>query len=141
MGRKIPQHKKLERTYIVTGRNEALERQCSCCRYCYEPITSDTVTADHRVSRKQGGSNLKHNIDAVCKPCNQAKGCMTEGQFLKVIKNPPLGSHVSILLTFARRKIWIKTHKTCKNISNVVGMVYDTPVGKICKSGNKKNAT
>lgn len=140
MSRRIPTHKKLERTFIVNGRNEALDRQSSCCRYCYEPLTKKNVTADHRVPVVQGGSNLKHNIDALCRPCNMAKDHMSEAQFLKIIKNPPSGSTIYILLTFARRKIWIKTHKACKNISNIVGLEYDTPIGKIGKAASHERS-
>lgn len=119
----------MERDFIKAGRNEALVRQSGCCKYCFEPLTATTATAEHRVARSNRGSNLKHNIDAACQPCNRLKGSMTAGQFLKAIKNP--GVRWEFLLAQSRRRIWLRMHRACRNIGRAVGMEVKLPIGPI----------
>lgn len=112
---------KREHDLIKAGRKEALEAQNGFCRYCYAPISEEEATADHRIPRSKGGSNLAHNIDALCSPCNNAKGHMNPGIFLKEIKNPSPGSPLPLLLSWSRRKIWLKTHRACRYIGEMAG--------------------
>lgn len=121
--------KQIQNDIVRRGRNAALVVQSGCCKYCFEPLTEKTVTAEHRVPRSQGGSNLAHNIDAACLRCNRLKGTATAGAFLKAIKSPAVGADLELLLAHARRKIWLKTHRSCRAIGRAVGMAVVSPVG------------
>ena len=113
--------KRLERQYITAGRADAARRQADCCKYCFEPFNVSAATADHRQARNKGGSNLSHNIDAVCASCNLLKGSMTPGAFAKIIKRPPPGSELGLLMAWSRRRLWLATHRACRNILRAVG--------------------
>lgn len=125
----MPSAKQIERNIIKRGRDAALSAQSGCCKYCFEPLTAATATAEHRVARSAGGSNLAHNIDAACLRCNRLKGTATAGAFLKAIKFPTIGADLELLLANARRKIWLKTHRSCRAIGRAVGMAVSSPVG------------
>lgn len=101
-------------------RVEAWIEQRGKCGYCHEPITRAAATADHRHPIIRGGSTTRHNIKAACDPCNKAKGNMTEGEFLKAIKNPQPGSSIHIWLAWSRRRIWLATERVCKRIERMV---------------------
>lgn len=121
--------KQIEQEIIRRGRGAALAAQSGCCKYCFEPLTEKTVTAEHRVPRSMGGSNLAHNIDAACLRCNRLKGLSSPGEFLKAIKFPTVASELELLLAHSRRKIWLKTHRSCRAIGRAVGMQVASPVG------------
>lgn len=56
------------------------------CLYCYQPLTENTVTVDHRKPLSKGGSNWIANLAPACKSCNSGKqdkdnyGRRNEGQ-------------------------------------------------------------
>lgn len=112
---------KLEHTFIKKARDEALKNQNGFCFYCYEPLTKETATADHKIPKSQGGSNLDFNINALCSACNNAKGHMSHSVFLREIKNPSPNCPLSLLLSWSRRKIWLKTHRSRRYIGEFVG--------------------
>lgn len=114
--------KRLERQYIANGRANAATRQAGCCKYCFEPFNVSPATADHRTARSKGGSNLPHNIDAVCEACNTLKGDMSAGAYSKAIKQPSSGASLDLQLAHSRRRLWLKTHRACRNILRFVGL-------------------
>ena len=120
--------KRMERGFITRSRASASASQAHCCKYCFEPFSVSPATAEHRVPRSKGGSNLEHNIDAACKRCNTLKGSMTAGQFVKAIKTP--AGSLEMLLAYARRRIWLKTHRASRAIGRAAGFVPVTPIGR-----------
>lgn len=119
---------RIEREFITKGRATASARQSNCCKYCFEPFTVSPATAEHRVPRSKGGSNLEHNIDAACGRCNKLKGSMTAGQFVAAIKSG--GGTLEMMLAWSRRRIWIRTHRACRDIGRAVGFVVEGPIGR-----------
>lgn len=120
---------KIERSIIARGRAEAVEKQAHCCKYCFEPFSVSPATAEHRVPRSKGGSNLPHNIDAACSRCNSLKGSLTSGQFLKMIKRVDGITEMEHMMAYSRRRIWLTAHRACRNIGRSVGMLVDGPLG------------
>lgn len=118
----------MRKEFIAKGRSAAATRQGGCCKYCFEPFAVSPATAEHRVPRSKGGSNLAHNIDAACARCNKLKAAMTVGEFLKRIKHPDGGS-VELLLAASRRRIWLRTHRARRRIGQFVGIELDLPIG------------
>ncbi|WP_257183522.1 type II CRISPR RNA-guided endonuclease Cas9 [Corynebacterium cystitidis] len=56
-------------------RFQSVQRQNCCCAYCGKTITYDTADMDHIVPQAgPGSSNIRENLLAVCRSCNQAKG-------------------------------------------------------------------
>lgn len=47
------------------------------CRYCF---STDNLTYDHKVPIALGGKDTVNNIQVLCKPCNQMKSKLTNGQ-------------------------------------------------------------
>ena len=70
----IPRH-----VWLRMARAEALAAQGHKCKYCFEPMTMRTSTADHVDPRSKGGLDHPKNIVAACGPCNLAKGSMSAG--------------------------------------------------------------
>lgn len=54
------------------------------CHYCKRIVTHSTATIDHRIPRSRGGNNCIANMVLSCAPCNNAKGDMTEEEFLDI---------------------------------------------------------
>lgn len=109
---------------------QALAEQDGCCRYCLEPLTIKTVTADHKLARSKGGTNARSNIVAACEPCNRAKGSLSVLSFTRAIKAPEPGAPLAIHMAWARRRLWLAAHRACRNIRYAVGLKNDTPVGR-----------
>lgn len=53
------------------------------CFYCSQPCTPKTFTVDHIVPKSKGGSNGLANKVGACLSCNNAKGSMSQEEFLK----------------------------------------------------------
>ncbi len=49
------------------------------CVYCRKPVAK--FHADHRQSRKNGGSSEPHNLATACPRCNLRKGSLNAAQF------------------------------------------------------------
>jgi 5-methylcytosine-specific restriction endonuclease McrA len=59
----------------------------NCC-YCAVAMTlrltlPETATCEHRLPRSRGGADEDRNFALSCSRCNNAKGNMTEGEFLE----------------------------------------------------------
>lgn len=130
---------KMQQISIRKNKEAALTEQAGCCKYCFEPIKVSKATADHRKAKKNGGGNGKENIDAVCFDCNQLKGHKTAGDFLKLIKAPPVDSSLSMLLAASRRRIWLKTHRAVRNIARASGIEVSSPIGGKWERENERS--
>ena len=79
-------------TMLIKSRQKAYQQQSGCCIYCHKPmwlekpedfankfkITKRQVrfyqcTAEHLLSRQDGGKDSLNNIAAACKYCNQQR--------------------------------------------------------------------
>lgn len=98
-------------------RGIALREQGFRCFYCKAPLTTRTATGDHMHPKSRRG-RLNGNIVASCKSCNEAKGNLFSQQFFTLINKakPPKGAEPAILLVWATRRIWRRTHKACERI-------------------------
>jgi HNH endonuclease len=56
------------------------------CRYCRKFCTLAEVSADHEMPLSRGGSSDVTNLGFPCQNCNQMKGSLTPGEFLKLIE-------------------------------------------------------
>lgn len=63
----------------------ALRGQNYRCRYCHGRLSTETATADHIVSFKEGGATERTNIVASCFVCNNAKGNMSYREFVDLV--------------------------------------------------------
>jgi 5-methylcytosine-specific restriction endonuclease McrA len=97
-------------------RADALTEQGGACCYCYEPLTSKTVTADHVRPRIKGGVTERKNIKASCRACNMAKSAMTPTGFVAAIKYPKPGDSIHIWFAHYRRRIFLATARACERI-------------------------
>lgn len=122
--------RQIEADVLRGARREAWEAQQYCCKYCLEPLPFTETTTEHRVPRSKGGTNERANIDAACAPCNKAKGSSPAAWFAKAVRNPPPGSSIAVLMSWARRRIWLATHRASRNIAYAVGLPNQTPVGR-----------
>jgi len=52
------------------------------CYYCNVKLTSATISEDHKVPIKRGGTNYINNIVPACKRCNSRKHTKTAEEFL-----------------------------------------------------------
>lgn len=120
---------RMNAAFLRRYRLEAWEDQGHCCKYCHAPLPTALVTADHRVPRSRGGTNMRRNIDALCRECNSAKGSMSAGAFAKAIRDPS-GHALHMKLAWARRRIWIAAHRACRNIARSAGLANETPIGQ-----------
>lgn len=118
--------RRLDAAFLRAYRANALSAQGGYCRYCFEPLTRKSVTADHRVPQSKGGKDHQHNIAACCVRCNRAKGSMSERAFLSAI-NANDSAPVYILLTRFRRRMWLRTHLACTRIATAAGIEYHGP--------------
>lgn len=68
----------------VDLRVAVLVKSSGHCWYCGTLLTLATLTADHIVAVKNGGSTALENLVACCKPCNVSKGCQTLEAFRRL---------------------------------------------------------
>ncbi len=120
MRRRVKDH-----TWLKIARQDALKEQHGRCLYCHDPLRVTTATAEHRKARSKGGSDRADNIGASCQPCNSLKGSMGEKAFVKLIKSPPPGSSLPVLLAWSRRRINVATLRACRNIARAAGLPFD----------------
>jgi hypothetical protein len=59
----------------------AVKKYGSWCHYCTIYLEEETITIDHVIPLAVGGPHEDHNFRPCCKPCNHAKGEMSEGEF------------------------------------------------------------
>jgi hypothetical protein len=60
------------------------EEQYGICFYCRLPTPITHWTIEHRLPRSRGGTNDPQNKVGTCKRCNNAKGFLTEQEFLEL---------------------------------------------------------
>ncbi len=60
------------RPRIALSKREILRRDEYTCQYCGRKMR--TLTLDHVIPRRQGGSHTWENLVAACAPCNRRKG-------------------------------------------------------------------
>lgn len=118
----IRREKDFERFNLRKFRAEALVKQNYKCRYCRDLMTSETVTAEHKKPKYIGGRTEANNIAASCYPCNNAKQTMTDGEFMREVKQPRRTAHINIWRAHIRRKLNLATERACRNILRAVGM-------------------
>ena len=120
MHRRVKDH-----TWVKIARQNALQEQKGLCLYCYDGLRVSTATAEHRLARSKGGTDAPKNIAATCQPCNSLKGSMGEKAFLKMVKSPPKGSPLPLLMAWSRRRINLAGLRACRNIARAFGLQYD----------------
>lgn len=62
------------------------------CIYCSEILTTETISLDHIVPLKRGGSTSSLNLTCICKKCNRRKGELTHLEYaalLSYLENKP----------------------------------------------------
>ena len=117
----------VNRAYYVMHRGDALRAQRHTCFYCYCPLTVRVATADHRIAQAKGGNHSRDNLAAACADCNGLKGAMSEVEFKRLIKLPPAGASLPLLLAWSRRRTWLATHRATRQLSRLFGLRYDGP--------------
>ena len=55
------------------------------CHYCKKVFGIDSITVDHKVPKRKGGTNGGHNLLPACFECNNKKGDMDYDKFLETI--------------------------------------------------------
>lgn len=109
------------KAWLKALRADALSAQRGLCYYCRNPLAARQATADHKDPVSKGGCDERHNICAACAPCNVAKGDLTEGQFLSIIKKPPQpDTPLRFTMAWSRRKIGVRTERVCERIDRMV---------------------
>lgn len=118
-------NRRLEAAFLRVYREQARVQQMSRCKYCHDPLTARSATADHVKARSRNGSNRQENIVAACEPCNKAKGSMTVGAFQKLLHSFPHGHGIPILLAWSRRRINLAAARAEKRILRYMGLTTD----------------
>lgn len=112
---------KLNAAFLRVYREQARVDQRSECKYCKEPLTAATATADHVKARARHGTDAASNIVASCRPCNLAKGTMSAAAFQKLLHSFPRGHPVPVLLAWSRRRVNLAVTRAEKRILRFVG--------------------
>lgn len=112
----LRRERKADHSWVRMFALDAWIAQGCKCAYCHEPMKREDLTGDHVDPLVKGGFTRRENIKAACAPCNMTKGAMSEGAFLKAIKSPQPGDSIHIWLTWARRRIWLRTERACNRI-------------------------
>jgi 5-methylcytosine-specific restriction endonuclease McrA len=55
------------------------------CRWCQQPVAFD-VSLDHVRPTARGGPHALHNLAAVCRACNLAKGQLTGEEYIQLLE-------------------------------------------------------
>ena len=118
----LPAPKCDEQLWARVYRIEAHAKQKGRCAYCREPLPRSAVTADHVTPRIKGGATSFENIKAACKPCNAAKGSMSEVRFKKEMRAPHEEQSLTLLLANFRLRLWTREQLAEKRILGAVGL-------------------
>jgi 5-methylcytosine-specific restriction endonuclease McrA len=116
-----PVRKKQEIEYRAVLREVAWVMQGKRCAYCRDPLELKDATADHLHPADKGGTTTPENIAAACRPCNRAKGAMSEGRFRKLINHPRPWDLSEIWLAHFRLRLNRATERACAKILSFVG--------------------
>lgn len=69
-------------------RRSVIKRDGMECTYCGIEIPKGSITIDHVVPRKLGGSHKVSNLCVTCEDCNKNKGHLLLTQFLRAFEIP-----------------------------------------------------
>lgn len=117
-----PATPRVEQLWKNIYRADAYRRQGGKCCYCREPMTRETVSADHVVARRNGGITSRENIKAACKDCNAAKGHMTEKKFKALLRCPGDGASLGLLMAVFRFRLWTRVELAETRLFRAVGI-------------------
>lgn len=114
-------------SWIRVTKITALSDQQNKCKYCRDPLTVTTTTADHVIPRKENGQDTKDNIVASCGPCNIAKGSMSYKKFMGYVTATeiPRVYFMGIKMAWARRRINMAVERSQRKILRMVGVKKD----------------
>lgn len=70
----------------VTHRELLFKTQGGICHYCKNLTALTDWSVDHRLPYYRGGRNNFNNKVGCCKPCNHLKACLTEEEFVELLK-------------------------------------------------------
>lgn len=129
---KNPKERRLNQLFLKVNRQDAATKQNNFCFFCTEPLNKNNISADHYLPKSKGGTDNKKNIKASCIECNQTKGSLSAGEFKKYIRNPAEycrydNKRFYIHMAWSRRKIWLKYHRTTKNLGKHFGVDIPQP--------------
>lgn len=112
----------VDRMFARMYRSDALADQKMRCVYCKEKITRINATADHLISRKNGGRTTKKNIKAACLDCNLAKGSRDINQFRDILHGSlPLGN-LRLTAAWIRFRMNRRVERAERRICKAVGV-------------------
>ena len=60
------------------------------CNYCAKKLELAYMHLDHRTPWARNGSDNPPNLQILCGPCNTRKGDLTDGEFRRRYKLPPI---------------------------------------------------
>jgi 5-methylcytosine-specific restriction endonuclease McrA len=122
MGLSAPLMYKQERMWRRMHREDAFRAQNRRCCYCQEPMKMAQATADHLHARSRGGTTSSENIAAACRECNKVKSSIPEKRFKQMVRHPPEGASLYVLLAHFRYTLWTSTHRICERITVYTGI-------------------
>lgn len=78
-------------TYVLcrpnSKRRKIRDKTGGRCSYCGKPLTQKNWSIDHIVPKSKGGTYDLSNLVPCCKGCNNSKGAMPVGVFVKNLRN------------------------------------------------------
>lgn len=77
---------KLENRITARGLRDLLEKQKYRCALTGRLLTPETASVDHREPLSAGGDNTINNVQIVHGDVNQAKGSMSQEQFVQMCR-------------------------------------------------------
>ncbi len=115
-------YSKLDAAFLRAHRSDARANQGGRCKYCLDKITAKTATADHVIPKKHGGVDRAFNIVAACRPCNKLKGHKPKGEYMAMLKSPPPGASLELLVRHMSYRINRAVRKAEIRISKAAGV-------------------
>ena len=89
-------------------RVEIFNRDHNSCQYCGK--TSNQLTLDHVLPRRQGGRHTWENLVSACSPCNRKKAGRTPDQAHMILHQKPVRPAGSIYLNIPFHFIQTQSH-------------------------------
>ena len=75
------------KSFPVSLKPELHKKQGGKCMYCGRKPGIDLMDVDHKNPMAKGGSDLKRNLQLLCRSCNTRKGATTDRQFRTKFKS------------------------------------------------------
>ena len=92
------------------------------CHYCRERIPRAAVTADHATAKAKGGTTNRENIKASCFRCNNAKGTLSEAQFMGILHSPNAPRDLNHIAVWARFRLERQRQRLLRRICKYAGL-------------------